>query len=83
VSVFQKAGRFITVHHEARELHLPNDEDEELHGYCTCTFDPLKPCCYLTYSGLTKKHSTFCPQTVFMCFVWIWEQTTTISLCSI
>ena len=28
-------------------------------------------------------HSTFCPYRVFMCFVWIWEQTAIISLYSI
>jgi len=28
-------------------------------------------------------HSAFCPHTVFMCFVWIWEQTAIISLYSI
>jgi len=28
-------------------------------------------------------NSTFCPHTVFMCFVWIWEQTAIISLYSI
>ena len=33
--------------------------------------------------ALTLKHSTFCPHTVFMCFVWIWEQTAIISLYSI
>ena len=34
-------------------------------------------------SSLTFTHSTFCPNSVFMCFVWIWEQTTIISLYSI
>ena len=29
------------------------------------------------------KNSTFCPHSVFMCFVWIWEQTAIISLYSI
>jgi len=33
--------------------------------------------------GLTFTNSTFCPHSVFMCFVWIWEQTTIISLYSI
>ena len=33
--------------------------------------------------GLTFSNSTFCPHSVFMCFVWIWEQTATISLYSI
>jgi len=28
-------------------------------------------------------HSTFCPHSVFMCFVWVWEQTATVSLYSI
>ena len=28
-------------------------------------------------------HSTFCPHSMFMCFVWIWEQTVIISLYSI
>ena len=28
-------------------------------------------------------HSTFCPHSVFTCFVWIWEQTAIISLYSI
>ena len=28
-------------------------------------------------------NSTFCPHSVFMCFVWIWEQTATISVYSI
>ena len=30
--------------------------------------------------GLTLRNSTFCPHSVFMCFVWIWEQTAIISL---
>ena len=34
---------------------------------------PLKPSGYYT-------NSTFCPHSVFMCFVWIWEQTAIISL---
>ena len=33
--------------------------------------------------GLTFNNSTFCPHSVFMCFVWIWEQTAIISLYSI
>ena len=32
---------------------------------------------------LTFTNSTFCPHSVFMCFVWIWEQTAIISLYSI
>jgi hypothetical protein len=33
--------------------------------------------------GLTFTNSTFCPHSVFMCFVWISEQTAIISLYSI
>ena len=32
---------------------------------------------------LILRNSTFCPHSVFMCFVWIWEQTAIISLYSI
>jgi len=31
-------------------------------------------------TSLTFSNSTFCPHSVFMCFVWIWEQTAIISL---
>ena len=31
-------------------------------------------------ASLTFTNSTFCPHSVFMCFVWIWEQTAIISL---
>ena len=34
-------------------------------------------------ASLTFSNSTFCPDSVFMCFVWIWEQTGIISLYSI
>ena len=34
-------------------------------------------------TSLTSTNSTFCPHSVFMCFVWIWEQTAIISLYSI
>ena len=37
---------------------------------------------YLTF-GLTFNNSTFCPHSVFMCFVWIPEQRVIISLYSI
>jgi len=33
--------------------------------------------------GLAFRNCTFCPHSVFMCFVWIWEQTAIISLYSI
>ena len=34
-------------------------------------------------ASLTFSNSTFCPYSVFMCFVWIWEQTAIISLYNI
>ena len=34
-------------------------------------------------ASLTFSNSTFCPHSVFRCFVWIWEQTVIISLYSI
>ena len=34
-------------------------------------------------ASLTFSNSTSCPHSVFMCFVWIWEQTVIISLYSI
>jgi len=34
-------------------------------------------------ASLTFTNSTFCPHSVFVCFVWIWEQTAIISLYSI
>jgi hypothetical protein len=33
--------------------------------------------------GLTLKNSAFCPHSVFMCFIWISEQTAIVSLYSI
>jgi hypothetical protein len=34
-------------------------------------------------ASLTFNNSTFCPHSVFMCFVWISEQTAIISLCNV
>ena len=36
-----------------------------------------------TASVNSLNNSTFCPHTVFMCFVWVWEQTAIISLYNI
>jgi len=45
----------------------------------------LKEAQWLLYvpPGLTFTDSSFCPHSVFMCFVWIWEQTAIISLYNI
>jgi len=45
-------------------------------------FKPLKVS-VAAYTTLTLINSTFCPQTVFKCFVWISQQTATISLYNI
>jgi len=45
--------------------------------YCAVRTGPL-----YTVS-LTFSNSTFCPHSVFMCFMWIWEQTAIISLYNI
>ena len=53
--------------------------------------NPLKPSGHYMYrtvvtictASLTFSSSTFCPHSVFMCFVWVWEQTAIISLYSI
>jgi hypothetical protein len=51
------------------------------------TFAPFSPfkAQWLLYAapGLKYKNSTFCTHSVFMCFVWISEQTAIISLYSI
>jgi hypothetical protein len=42
--------------------------------------NPFKPIGYLMYvpPGLALKNSTLCPHSVFVCFVWISEQTAII-----
>ena len=35
---------------------------------------------FYNWDGVCLLRGTFCPHNVFMCFVWIWEQTTIISL---
>jgi hypothetical protein len=48
----------------------------------TGCFNPSKPSGHYTTS-LSFNNSTFCPFSVFMCFVWILEQTAIISLYNI
>ena len=64
-----------------------------LHTQCTCVFCvDLRTNSFISlYStvvticttSLTFSNSTFCPHSVFMCFVWIWEHTAIIFLYSI
>jgi hypothetical protein len=51
--------------------------------YSLNVVNPLKPSCYYMYHQFNIHNSTFCPHSVFMCFVWISEQTVIISLYSI
>jgi len=43
----------------------------------------LQPSGYYMYHQVSHRNITFCPHSVFMCFVWISEQTVIISLYSI
>jgi len=61
---------------------LCGSENKQRLFHCTALIDWLvfiteTECVYCAV------RSTFCPHTVFMCFVWIWEQTAIISLYSI
>ena len=49
-------------------------------GTCLTLHSPVVTICT---TSLTLKNSTFCPHSIFMCFVWIWEQKAIISLYSI
>ena len=40
----------------------------------------MSPVVTICTASLTFNSSTFCPHRLFMCFVWIWEQTAIISL---
>ena len=43
----------------------------------------LRPAVTICTTSLTSNNSMFCPHSVFMCFVWVWEQTAIIYLYSI
>ena len=45
--------------------------------------NPLNPSGHYMYHQFNIHNSTFCPHSVFMCFVWISEQTAIISLYNI
>ena len=53
-----------------------------LPSVCVCV-GLLNTSGHYLYHQLNIHSSTFCPHSVFMCFVWIWEQTAIISLYSI
>ena len=52
-------------------------------GSTTSTVTEWSPVVTIYTASLTFSNSTFCPHSVFMCFVWIWEQTAIILLYSI
>ena len=59
-------------------------EVKSQHLSCSFRISPLKPSGYYIYTAsLTISNPTLCPQSAFVCFVWIWEQTAIISLYSI
>jgi len=47
------------------------------------TYPCYSPVVAICTASLTFSNSSFCPHNVFMCFVWIWEQTAIISLYTI
>jgi len=42
-------------------------------------FNPLQPSGHYVYHQFNIHNSTVGPHSVFMCFVWIWEQTAILS----
>jgi hypothetical protein len=53
-------------------------------GYHKCLFNPLKPSGHYMYRQFNIQQLYALPaQWVFVCFVWIWEQTAIISLYSV
>jgi hypothetical protein len=54
-----------------------------MYAYISIRIDPKGRLDTICTTSLTFSNSAFCPHTVFMCFVWIWEQTAIISLYSI
>jgi len=51
-----------------------------LTGFCNRYLTSCSPVVTICATSLTFNNATFCPHSVFMCFVWIWEQTATIIL---
>jgi hypothetical protein len=54
--------------------------DRQFHMSSTDMSSPSQHSGYYMYHQFNIHNSTFCPHSVFMCFVWIWEQTANISL---
>ena len=54
-----------------------------LTGFYKWVLTLCSPVVTIYTTTLTFTNSTFCPHSVFLCFLWIWEQTAIISLYSI
>ena len=65
------------------DVPIPHITRGELNSWKQGLFFRLKPSGHYRYRQFNIKHSTFCPHSVFMCFVWISEQTAIISQYSI
>ena len=52
-------------------------------AFCNRDITLQSPVVTICTTSLTFNNSTFCPHSVFMCFVWIWEQTAIIFLYNI
>jgi len=57
--------------------------DRQFHMSSTDMSSPTQPSGHYTYHQFNIHSSTFCPHNIFVCFVWIWEQTAITSLYSI
>ena len=56
---------------------------DKLIGFYNRDLTLYSPVVTICTASLTFNNSTFCPHTVIMCFLWIWEQTAIIFLYSI
>ena len=69
----RRDGQFLKsvldIHKKVRQGYIFSSEESKLY--------PFKV--YWCTNSLTFNNSTFCPHTVFMCFLFIWEQTATFA----
>ena len=78
-----------TILHSAHTVYLRvlcgSENRQRLFPYTTLTgfYNRDEVCLLRGTDWIFIYNSTFCPHSVFMCFVWIWEQTAIVSLCSI
>jgi len=82
----------VTICTAQRSLYVPQSDHYMYRTavtMCTVQWSPYvppsghymyRPVVTICTNSLTNTNSAFCPHSVFMCFVWIWEQTAIISL---